>query len=297
MLGMSGSRARASSAMAGACVAGAVAATAACSLGRDSGTAPPPEPFPPQALRPEPTSGRAAEQEERKVARPEGRETSSTAERREERHALARMLAREGIRSERVLEAMRRVPRHAFVIPSMLDEAYADRALPIVGGQTISQPFVVAFMTEAAGPGPRDRCLEIGTGSGYQAAVLAELCGMTYSIEYLADVARFGAENLRAAGYGEDRVALRVGDGYEGWPEHAPFDVILVTAAPERVPAPLLAQLAMGGRLIVPVGGQFAGQVLQRLTRLGPGSDKSAFRKEELLDVRFVPFLGGGGER
>ncbi len=147
-------------------------------------------------------------------------------------------MAAQGVSDPRLLAAMRRVPRHLFVPPELERLAYSDRPLPIPGGQTISQPYIVAFMTEAANISPSERCLEIGTGSGYQAAVLAELCAETYSIEYLPEVAAFGRANLDRAGYLE-RVELRVGDGYGGWPERAPFDVILVTAAPDEVPQPL----------------------------------------------------------
>ena len=201
------------------------------------------------------------------------------------------------IRDPRVLAAMRKVPRHRFVPAEQQSRAYDDTPLPIGHGQTISQPFVVAFMTEAARPGPRDRCLEIGTGSGYQAAVLAEVCGAVYSIEYLELVVRMGEQSLRNAGYGPERVHLRVGDGYDGWPEAAPFDVILVTAAPKEVPPPLLDQLAVGGRLVIPVGASALGQALERWTRLRPGRGPDAFRVEKLLDVRFVPFLGKGARR
>jgi protein-L-isoaspartate(D-aspartate) O-methyltransferase len=216
-------------------------------------------------------------------------------ERQDERdHMVRDTIELEGMTDVRVLAAMRRVVRHRFVVASQGAAAYDDRPLPIVGGQTISQPFIVAYMTAAAAPGPGAKCLEIGTGSGYQAAILAELCGHTYSVEYVPEVARFGAENLRACGYGPDRVELRIGDGYRGWPEAAPFDVIIVTAAPERVPEPLLTQLRVGGRLIVPVGDEHGVQVLERHKRLRAGSDAAAFTRERLLPVRFVPFLGGG---
>lgn len=187
---------------------------------------------------------------------------------------------------------MQTVPRHAFVLPVFRSMAYDDRPLPILGGQTISQPYIVAFMTQAAQPTGDSRCLEIGTGSGYQAAVLAEICKLTYSIEYLPEVARFGEKNLRELGYGPGTVKLRVGDGYEGWPEAAPFDVVIVTAAPEHVPEPLLDQLAVGGRLVIPVGRSDDVQELQRWTRLRPGKGSGAFRTDTLLPVRFVPFAG-----
>lgn len=219
-------------------------------------------------------------------------EPSVFRERRTERESLGQLLAEQGIKDAAVLRAIRTVPRHAFVLPTLQSLAYLDRPLPILGGQTISQPFVVAFMTEVAKPSRESGCLEIGTGSGYQAAILAELCKRTYSIEYLPEVARFGEANLRALGYGPERVSLRVGDGYVGWPEAAPFDVILVTAAPEHVPEPLLAQLSVGGRLVIPVGPSNDVQKLERWTRLRPGKDKGAFRTETLLPVRFVPFAG-----
>ncbi len=213
-------------------------------------------------------------------------------ERGAEREALVRDLARQGVKDERVLAALRRVPRHAFVPVAVKGMAYADQPLPIGMGQTISQPFIVAFMTEAVAPRPTDKCLEIGTGSGYQAAVLAELCQRTWSIEYLPELADQAKKNLVALGY---QVALRTGDGYVGWPEAEPFDVIVVTAAPEKVPQPLLDQLAPGGRLVIPVGPRTEVQGLERWTRKQPGQGAEAFSRERLLDVRFVPFLGDGG--
>jgi protein-L-isoaspartate(D-aspartate) O-methyltransferase len=216
-------------------------------------------------------------------------------ERVEERERLVRFaLEGEGIKSARVLAAMRKVPRHSFVPEASREEAYSNRPLPIGHGQTISQPYIVAAMTEAAAPTVGDRCLEIGTGSGYQAAVLAELCREVYSIEYLPKVAAFGEKNLRLLGYTPGRVHLKVGDGYAGWPAAAPFQVIVVTAAPERVPAPLLEQLALGGRLVIPVGPQEGVQQLERWTRHRPGVDLGAFERETLMGVRFVPFLGNG---
>jgi protein-L-isoaspartate(D-aspartate) O-methyltransferase len=210
------------------------------------------------------------------------------------RHAMVdRQIAAQGVSDARVLAALRRVPRHLFVPPELEQLAYSDGPLPIPGGQTISQPYIVAFMTEAADISPSARCLEIGTGSGYQAAVLAELCGQTHSIEYLPEVAAFGRANLDRAGY-LGRVELRVGDGYGGWPERAPFDVIIVTAAPEEVPKPLLAQLSVGGKLVIPVGPDGGRQRLERWTRIRPGAAEDAFDRQTLLSVQFVPFLGPG---
>ena len=208
-----------------------------------------------------------------------------------ERRVLVDRLRAAGVADDRVLSAMQRVPRHAFVPESEERNAYRNEPLPIGHGQTISQPIVVAAMTEAARPAPSDKCLEIGTGSGYQAAVLAELCAKVYSIEYLEPLARFAEQNLRRAGYGASRVALRTGDGYVGWPEAAPFDVVLVTAAPEQVPQPLLDQLAPRGRLVIPVGPAHGAQELELWTR----SPTSGLTRTPLMTVRFVPFLGDSG--
>ena len=222
---------------------------------------------------------------------------STDPDRRAERDALMTELGREaGVRDERVLAALRRVPRHRFVPDAVRDAAYDDRPLPIGHGQTISAPSIVVLMTAAVAPKATDRCLEIGTGSGYQAAVLAELCARVHSIEYLEPLARFAERNLRAAGYGPDRVAVRTGDGYEGWPDAAPFDVVVVTAAPPQVPAPLLAQLDVGGRLVVPVGQTNQVQRLELVRRLQPGSGPDAFERRLLAAVQFVPFVGKAQE-
>lgn len=213
-------------------------------------------------------------------------------ERRDERARLATHLAERGISDPAVLQAMREVPRHAFVAASWSDEAYDDRPLPIGHGQTISQPAVVASMTAAARPRRDDKCLEIGTGSGYQAAILAELCGRVFSIEYLAPLAKEAERTLRSLGYGPERVQLRTGDGYVGWPEAAPFQVVIVTAAPERVPQPLLDQLALGGRLVIPVGSRDEVQKLELYRRISAGKSASSFETTTLMAVRFVPFLG-----
>lgn len=210
----------------------------------------------------------------------------------EREHMVRETIAKRGVKDPRVLAAMRRVPRHFFVPESEGGAAYADRPLPIGWGQTISQPYIVAAMTEAVAPAPGERCLEIGTGSGYQAAVLSELCGSVYSIEYHPELAEFAAENLKLFGY---RVELRAGDGYAGWPEAQPFDVIVVTAAPERVPQPLLDQLAIGGRLVIPVGPEGGVQELILYVRRKAGSDPESFERRSLAEVRFVPFLGDAG--
>jgi protein-L-isoaspartate(D-aspartate) O-methyltransferase len=203
---------------------------------------------------------------------------------------IERQLLARDVHDARVLAAMAKVPRQAFVPEAYRDQAYADRALPIAGGQTISQPYVVALMTQAAATTARERCLEIGTGSGYQTAVLAELFTHTYSIERLAAVAAYGHANLAATGYLE-RVQLRVGDGYQGWPEAAPFDAIVVTAAPDSVPPALLAQLKLGGTLVIPVGANPGMQVLQVWTRIAPGEHAEAFTQHDLCSVRFVPLV------
>jgi protein-L-isoaspartate(D-aspartate) O-methyltransferase len=201
--------------------------------------------------------------------------------------ARARMveqqLAARGISDPRVLEAMRAVPRHEFVPTASRDQGYADSPLTIGEGQTISQPYIVALMTEAAAVRSGDRVLEVGTGSGYQAAVLAALGADVYSIEIVEPLARRAAETLARLGY---RVHLRHGDGYRGWPEAAPFDAIVVTAAPPRVPPALVAQLAPGGRLVIPVGEEE--QELQVLRR-GP----SGIETRTIVPVRFVPMVGG----
>ncbi|MGH9869236.1 MAG: protein-L-isoaspartate(D-aspartate) O-methyltransferase [Candidatus Polarisedimenticolia bacterium] len=188
-----------------------------------------------------------------------------------------------GVKDPEVLRAMRTVPRHAFVPEALQGAAHDDRPLPIGDGQTISQPYIVALMTELARPGKGRKVLEVGTGSGYQAAVLAEMQVDVYSIEILPELAKRGRAALEALGYAS--VHTRVGDGYAGWPEAAPFDAIVVTAAPDHVPQPLLDQLAPGGRLVIPVGKDV--QSLTVFTRTADG-----IIREDVLPVRFVPMTG-----
>jgi protein-L-isoaspartate(D-aspartate) O-methyltransferase len=184
-----------------------------------------------------------------------------------------------------VLTAMRIVPRHLFVPEEVRGEAYRNVALPIGHGQTISLPFIVALMTHLLQLRPTDRVLEIGTGSGYQTAVLAELAGHVWSIEIVPDLARDAEARLARLGY--ENIAVRAGDGYAGWPEEAPFDRILVTAAAARVPEPLLAQLAPGGLMVIPLADGSDGEVLTLVRKDGRGRVST----ERLMPVRFVPLV------
>ena len=201
----------------------------------------------------------------------------------ERERMVARDLEARGIRDAATLAAMRAVPRHLFVPETRRHQAYADTPLPIGYGQTISQPYIVAYMTELIGPQPGMRVLEIGTGSGYQAAVLAEILDEVFTIEIVRELGRWGEDNLRRAGFGH--VQVKLADGYQGWAEHAPFDAIIVTAAADHIPAPLVAQLRDGGHMVIPVGSPFRTQTLMRVTRKGDD-----IITENLLPVRFVPF-------
>ncbi len=198
---------------------------------------------------------------------------------------VERQLKPRGIADERVLAAMRKVPRHEFVLPEHLGRAYNDSALPIDEGQTISQPYIVALMSESASLSQKDRVLEVGTGSGYQAAVLAEIAREVYTIEINATLASQAKERLERLGYAN--VNARAGDGYRGWPEAAPFDAILITAAAPRVPEPLMAQLKEGGRLVMPLGNNPLSQELVVLTKTGSGVER-----EVIAGVVFVPMTG-----
>ena len=194
-----------------------------------------------------------------------------------------------GIQDEHVLSAMRKVERHLFVPERYRSQAYADTPLPIGEGQTISQPYIVAFMTEVLKLDKQDKVLEIGSGSGYQAAVLAEICHTVFTIEINEKLAEFADKNLKQAGY--QNVKVRCGDGYLGWPEEAPFDVIIVTCAPSDIPTPLKEQLADGGRMIIPVD-SFWGQELVLLKK----TDNKIERKD-VLPVRFVPMVREDGTK
>jgi protein-L-isoaspartate(D-aspartate) O-methyltransferase len=196
---------------------------------------------------------------------------------------VATQIEARGVAHPCVLDAMRRIQRHLFVPPAGRGQAYADRPLPIGHQQTISQPYIVALMSELVRPEPGTKVLEIGTGSGYQAAVLAECAGQVYTIEIVSELGRQAAELLPRLGY--DNVHTRIGDGFDGWPEHAPFDAIVVTAAPPRIPQPLLDQLAPDGRLVIPVGEGFQNLVL--VTRTADG-----FERRTITPVRFVPMTG-----
>ena len=204
-----------------------------------------------------------------------------------ERERMVRwQIANRGVRDPAVLAAMGTVPRHEFVPPEYLDLAYADRPLPIGVGQTISQPYIVAYMTEALEPGPDDRVLEVGTGSGYQAAVLAEIVRRVVTLEIEPMLARRAARTLRDLGY--KNVAVVAADGRRGLDRAAPFDAILLAAAPARLPEALADQLAEGGRIVGPVG-EGVDQILRRWRRRGDSLDS-----EDLIPVRFVPMTGEG---
>ena len=200
---------------------------------------------------------------------------------------IERTIIRRGVAEPRVLAAMQAVPREIFVRPGNEDRAYADDALPILAGQTISQPYIVAWMIEQAGIAPGAKVLDIGTGSGYAAAVLAQIAGAVYSIERHGKLARQAEERMQRLGYAN--VQIRHCDGTKGWAEQAPFAAILVAAAGAAIPAPLLAQLAIGGTLVMPVGTDVFHQQLVRWTRTGPDT----FDQTRLGAVAFVPLIEG----
>jgi protein-L-isoaspartate(D-aspartate) O-methyltransferase len=203
------------------------------------------------------------------------------------REAMVRQIERYGVRDEKILQAMRKVRRHLFIPRDHRPgaaTAYGDHPCPIGHGQTISQPYIVAYMTERLALKTGEKVLEVGTGSGYQAAVLAELGAKVYSIEIVPELAAHAARALAAEGYGN--VKVLAGDGYRGWPEHAPFDAVIVTCAPEKVPRALVAQLREGGRMILPLGAYS-----QRLVLLRKREGK--IEREDDIRVRFVPMVRG----
>ncbi len=201
------------------------------------------------------------------------------------RNAMVDELIRRGyVHDRRVIEALREVPRHVFVPPEYRSQAYVDTPLPIGFGQTISAPSIVAMMTELLKPDPEDKVLEIGTGSGYQAAVLAKLVKHVYTIEIIPELAEAARKRLKELGF--DNVTVKCGDGYQGWPEHAPFDGIIVTCAPTKIPQPLVDQLKEGGRMVVPVGPQWH-QELYLLEKV-----HGQIKRRAIIPVLFVPMTG-----
>jgi len=207
----------------------------------------------------------------------------------ERQRMVQEQLMSRGVRDERVLAAMNKVPREEFVPQDSRAASYTDQPLLIGYGQTISQPYIVAFMTEQLRPKPSDRVLEVGTGSGYQAAILAELVAEVYSVEIVEPLAKNAEATLQRLGC--KNVHVKIGDGYKGWPETAPFDAIIVTCAPDKVPQPLIDQLRDGGRMVIPVGDRFA-QELYLLEKKNGQLKQSA-----TLPVRFVPMAGEASER
>ncbi len=207
----------------------------------------------------------------------------------EAREEMIRLLSRRGIRDTKVLDAMAKIPRHLFVPPHLQDEAYADYPLSIGEGQTISQPYIVALMTEALELDSESNVLEIGTGSGYQAAILAEIAAKVYSVERLPILAERARETLRRLGY--NNVKIKVGDGTLGWPEFCPYDGIIVTAASPSIPPPLIDQLKVGGRLVIPVGGAYS----QELLRIAKLDQEGEYSTEPLGGCVFVRLCGKYG--
>jgi protein-L-isoaspartate(D-aspartate) O-methyltransferase len=225
-------------------------------------------------------STKAEQEEEVIMLRKQAEEDKLAAER---ESMVTTQIERRGVKNPRVLAAMRSVPRHLFTPPERRGEAYGDFPLPIGEGQTISQPYIVALMTELLELKPDSRVLEIGTGSGYQAAVLSKLAAEVYSIEIVESLAESSGKLLAELGY--DNVEIKCGDGFFGWPDKAPFDGIIVTAAPEKAPQPLLDQLADGGLLVIPEG-----KFLQELVVYEKRMEK--MNRREVLSVRFVPMTG-----
>jgi len=197
-------------------------------------------------------------------------------------------IEKRGIKSRQVLDAFAKVPRHLFVPKEYRTMAYSDRALPIGKGQTISQPYIVAFMTESLNLKPADRVLEIGTGSGYQAAILAEICDSVYSVEIIPSLGKDAKQLLKKLGY--TNIEVKIGDGYKGWTTYAPFDAIIVTCAPTQIPETLKEQLAEGGRMIIPVGEQYVQELILLEKKNG------RLREKKVLPVMFVPMVDDAGK-
>ena len=214
-----------------------------------------------------------------------GSESDSASYAKSRSEMVKKQIAARGISDKRVLAAMEKVARHRFVPEELRGHAYGDYPLPIEAGQTISQPYIVALMTELADIGKEDTVLEIGTGSGYQAAVLGELAAHVYTIEIIDTLAATAKRRLEDLGY--ENVTVKPGDGYRGWPEHAPFDAIIVTAAPEKIPQPLIDQLAEGGKLVIPVGSSSQQLVLLKKT-------DGKITQDSITPVIFVPMTGEG---
>jgi len=217
---------------------------------------------------------------------PTGSSADDFADQRQKMVAL--QIGDRGISDAAVLKAMATVPRHLFVAPELRDLAYRDAPLPIGHGQTISQPYIVALMSQLLAVQPGQRVLEIGTGSGYQAAVLGEMGVLVFTIEIVAELGRQAISVLDALEYKNIRV--KIGDGYKGWPEHAPFDAIIVTCAPTRIPKPLTEQLVEGGRMVIPSGEKYDQQLLLLTKQAGK------IRQEKIVDVRFVPMVDEKGD-
>lgn len=200
-----------------------------------------------------------------------------------QRSQMVQQLREYGIQDEAVLKAMAKVPRHQFVAPFQADQAYRDSPLPIARDQTISQPYIVAYMTQAAAITSNETVLEIGTGSGYQAAVLGEIAQAVYTVEIIPELAASAGKTLRQLGY--KNVHGKIGNGYQGWAEHAPYDAIIVTAAPDHIPKALIDQLALNGKLVIPVGRRNQEMIIMTKTPDG-------LTKQKTIPVRFVPMTG-----
>lgn len=203
----------------------------------------------------------------------------------ERKKMVYEQIIQRNIHDEKIIQTMEKVPRHFFVPEENRSASYEDHPVSIGYGQTISQPYIVAFMTESLHLKKREKVLEIGSGSGYQAAILAELGTEIYTIEIIPELAKFAEENLKRTGYSS--VKVKMGDGYQGWKEFAPFDAIIVTCAPENVPQPLIEQLKEGGRIVIPVGGENQVQELYLMKKV-----KNELVRQSLAPVRFVPMVG-----